>query len=182
MPQSGAHSKKPRTGRGFRQLPCKRVAKSPCRDWYFLGASCPLQQVDTCTLQIQKFKCRRPGRRRGRYSDDSNAESSRPALSRESRQGGSRTGQWTERQLATSLGGGGNTAQWRTEIKDDGACARSQPPEAFIPVKFDPPTPSQLLPQPTSALELQHGATTVRIHWPLQASSQCAQWLREVLA
>ena len=31
-------------------------------------------------------------------------------------------------------------------------------------------------------IELQHGATTVQIRWPLQASGQCAQWLREVLA
>ena len=53
---------------------------------------------------------------------------------------------------------------------------------AFIPVKFEsvPPAPAVL--QADIRLELQHGATTVHIHWPLQASSQCAQWLREVLA
>jgi hypothetical protein len=50
----------------------------------------------------------------------------------------------------------------------------------FIPVKFDPPAPAA--PPADIHLELQHGATTVHIHWPLQASSQCAQWLREVLA
>jgi len=53
---------------------------------------------------------------------------------------------------------------------------------AFIPVKFEsvPPAPAVL--QADIRIELQHGATTVHIHWPLSASSQCAQWLREVLA
>ena len=51
----------------------------------------------------------------------------------------------------------------------------------FIPVKFDPP-PAAAAPPADIRLQLQHGATTVHIHWPLQASSQCAQWLREVLA
>ena len=57
---------------------------------------------------------------------------------------------------------------------------------AFLPIRFDPP-PSPPSPPVTSPaadirIELQHGATTVHIHWPLQASGQCAQWLREVLA
>ena len=52
----------------------------------------------------------------------------------------------------------------------------------FIPVKFDPPPPAPAAPPADIRLELKHGATTVHIHWPLQASSQCAQWLREVLA
>ncbi|MDO8458099.1 MAG: transposase [Burkholderiaceae bacterium] len=53
---------------------------------------------------------------------------------------------------------------------------------AFIPVKFEsvPPAPAVL--QADIRIELQHGATTVHIHWPISASSQCAQWLREVLA
>ena len=66
---------------------------------------------------------------------------------------------------------------------------------AFLPIRFDPPPspsspsspPSPPSPPVTSPaadirIELQHGATTVHIHWPLQASGQCAQWLREVLA
>lgn len=40
--------------------------------------------------------------------------------------------------------------------------------------------------QPTLAadirMNLQSGATQVQIEWPISASSQCAQWLREVLA
>ena len=56
---------------------------------------------------------------------------------------------------------------------------------AFLPVKFEsvpvaPAAPAIL--QADIRIELQHCATTVHIHWPLSASSQCAQWLREVLA
>ena len=53
---------------------------------------------------------------------------------------------------------------------------------AFIPVKFEsvPPAPAVL--PADIRIELQHGATTVHIHWPMAASNQCAQWLREVLA
>lgn len=50
---------------------------------------------------------------------------------------------------------------------------------AFVPVRFEP---ASNLPQTTIRIELQHGSSAVQIHWPLQASSQCAQWLREVLA
>lgn len=31
-------------------------------------------------------------------------------------------------------------------------------------------------------MNLQSGATRIQIEWPINASSQCAQWLREVLA
>ena len=49
----------------------------------------------------------------------------------------------------------------------------------FIPVKLAPTASAQ-----TSdiRIELQHTRGTMQIHWPLTASSQCAQWLREVLA
>lgn len=53
---------------------------------------------------------------------------------------------------------------------------------AFIPVKFESVPPASAVRQADIRLELQHGATTVHIHWPISASSQCAQWLREVLA
>jgi transposase len=53
---------------------------------------------------------------------------------------------------------------------------------AFIPVKLEsePLRPAVL--HADIRIELQHGATAVQIHWPISASSQCAQWLREVLA
>ena len=53
---------------------------------------------------------------------------------------------------------------------------------AFIPVKFESVPPVSAVLQADIRIELQHGATTVHIHWPISASSQCAQWLREVLA
>ena len=53
---------------------------------------------------------------------------------------------------------------------------------AFIPVQFESLTPASTSRQEDIRIELQHGATTVHIHWPLSASSQSAQWVREVLA
>ena len=49
----------------------------------------------------------------------------------------------------------------------------------FIPVKLAPAPSAQVV---DIRIELQHGASTMQIHWPMAASSQCAQWLREVLA
>jgi transposase len=49
----------------------------------------------------------------------------------------------------------------------------------FIPVKFAPPAP---VTQTDIRIELQHARGAIQIHWPISASSQCAQWLREVLA
>jgi transposase-like protein len=52
---------------------------------------------------------------------------------------------------------------------------------AFVPVRLEPVSPASNTLSADIRIELQHGATTVQIHWPLQASGQCAQWLREVL-
>ena len=49
----------------------------------------------------------------------------------------------------------------------------------FIPIKL---TPAPAVPAPDIRIELQHASTAIQIHWPMAASSQCAQWLREVLA
>jgi transposase len=49
----------------------------------------------------------------------------------------------------------------------------------FIPVQFTPAPSAQT---PDIRIALQRGATSVQIHWPISASSQCAQWMREVLA
>jgi transposase-like protein len=53
---------------------------------------------------------------------------------------------------------------------------------AFIPIKLESVPPASATLQADIRIELQHGATTMHIHWPLSASSQCAQWVREVLA
>jgi hypothetical protein len=50
---------------------------------------------------------------------------------------------------------------------------------AFIPVNLAPTPPMQA---GDIRIELQHASTAIQIHWPIAASSQCAQWLREVLA
>jgi transposase-like protein len=49
----------------------------------------------------------------------------------------------------------------------------------FIPVQFTPVPPAQAA---NIRIELQHAKGAMQIHWPIAASSQCAQWLREVLA
>lgn len=60
---------------------------------------------------------------------------------------------------------------------------KPQPPAQtkpdFIPVRFAA-TPSAQTPD--IRIELQHTMGAMQIHWPMSASSQCAQWLREVLA
>ena len=49
----------------------------------------------------------------------------------------------------------------------------------FIPVKLAPAPPAQV---GDIRIELQHARGAIQILWPIAASSQCAQWLREVLA
>jgi len=49
----------------------------------------------------------------------------------------------------------------------------------FIPVKLAPAPSAQ---GGDIRIELQHARGTMQIHWPMAASSQCAQWVREVLA
>ena len=49
----------------------------------------------------------------------------------------------------------------------------------FIPVKLTPASSAQVA---DIRIELQHARGAMQIHWPMSASSQCAQWVREVLA
>ena len=56
---------------------------------------------------------------------------------------------------------------------------KAQPQPSFVAVarKSEPAAQADI------RMNLQSGATRIQIDWPLQASSQCAQWLlREVLA
>jgi transposase-like protein len=78
--------------------------------------------------------------------------------------------------------------RWVVESSQDGnsnltTITKPLPPTQaqpdFIPVKCAP------LPSAQSAdirIELQHARGAMQIHWPMAASSQCAQWVREVLA
>ena len=60
---------------------------------------------------------------------------------------------------------------------------KPQPPAQtkpdFIPVRFAPTPSAQTA---DIRIELEHTRGAMQIHWPMAASSQCAQWLREVLA
>ena len=49
----------------------------------------------------------------------------------------------------------------------------------FIPVQLPPAPAAQA---GDIRIELQHARGAMQIHWPMAASSQCAHWLREVLA
>jgi transposase-like protein len=49
----------------------------------------------------------------------------------------------------------------------------------FIALKLSPSAP---VAQADIRIELQHARGAIQINWPMTASSQCAQWLREVLA
>lgn len=122
------------------------------------------------------------GRRRARYSDDFKrqvvAACRKPGVST----------------AAVALANALNANMLRRWVVESGqlelsdrpvrsnALASVQAKAAFVPVKFDPPPAPPSAPPAQIRIELQHGNTAVQIHWPLQASSQCAQWLREVLA
>ncbi len=121
------------------------------------------------------------GRRRGRYSEDFKRQVVTTCL-----EPGVST-------AAVALANGLNAnllRRWVVEATQRSSSRRSKTTAlapignhpTFIPIKFDPPPPAAPAPPADIRLQLQHGATTVHIHWPLQASSQCAQWLREVLA
>lgn len=64
--------------------------------------------------------------------------------------------------------------KWRRQAPSEGRVVAP----AFIPVAV--PTvmgePAQFV-----DLELQRGATSVRVRWPMAAAPSCAAWLREIL-
>lgn len=72
--------------------------------------------------------------------------------------------------------------KWRRDAQVEVAPARQAPmaTPSFIPVTV-PPALSTESESPFIDLELQRGATTVRVRWPSAASSSCAAWLREIL-
>jgi transposase-like protein len=132
-------------------------------------------------MHTPEIRMPHPGRRRGRYSNDFKRQVVAACLA---------SGVST---AAIALSNGLNAnllRRWvvessprsdsqRTKIATALAPARGNP--GFVPVRLDPTSPASHIASTDIRIELQHGATTVQIHWPLQASSQCAQWLREVL-
>ena len=119
------------------------------------------------------------GRRRGRYSDEFKSQVVAACLA----PGVSKA--------AIALANGLNANMLRRWVVESSQGRNSQlatiakPPltalanSDFIPVKFDPAPSAQVA---DIRIELQHANTAIQIHWPMAASNQCAQWLREVLA
>ena len=119
------------------------------------------------------------GRRRGRYSDEFKRQVVTTCL-----EPGVST-------AAIALANGLNANMLRRWVVESLQGRKSQlttiakPPltalanSDFIPVKFAPPPSAQ---GADIRIELQHARGAIQIHWPMAASNQCAQWLREVLA
>jgi transposase len=119
------------------------------------------------------------GRRRGRYSDEFKrqvvAACHAPGVSK----------------AAIALANGLNANMLRRWVVQSSRAGNSQlatttkpllPDQSksdFIPIKFAPAPSAQVA---DIRIELQHAKGAMQIHWPMAASNQCAQWLREVLA
>ena len=120
-----------------------------------------------------------PGRRHARYSD----EFKRQVVAACLEPGASKA--------AIALANGLNANMLRRWVLESSQGRKSQRPTIettpltalanadFIPVKFAPAPSAQ---GADIRIELQHGRTGINIHWPMSGASQCAQWLREVLA
>ena len=122
------------------------------------------------------------GRRRGRYSNDFKRQIiaaclapgvSTAAIALANGMNANLVRRWVVESSPRSDSG-------RTKTSKALAPVHSNP--GFVPVRLDPASPASNIAPTDIRIELQHGSTTVQIHWPLQASSQCALWLREVLA
>jgi transposase len=120
-----------------------------------------------------------PNRRRVRYSDDFKRQvvaachapgASKAAIALANGLNANMLRRWV---VQSSRGGNSEL----TTITKPRPLAHANPD--FIPVQLTP-TPS--IPAADIRIELQHVRGPIQIHWPLAASSQCAQWLREVLA
>ena len=75
---------------------------------------------------------------------------------------------WLSQDGRTRDGGGGNR----------GAVTRNAGPE-FLPLQL--PQPAVATQSPYIRVEVRRGASSVTVNWPLQASAECAAWLREWL-
>lgn len=135
--------------------------------------------MHTSSPEIAEIQLPKAGRRHARYSDDFKrqvvAACFEPGVSK----------------AAIALANGLNAnmlRRWVVESARRSDCqlanvTRPMVPDCnkpdFVPVQLAP------VPKPQAAdirIELQHARTTIQIHWPMSASNQCAQWLREVLA
>ena len=53
------------------------------------------------------------------------------------------------------------------------------PPPSFLPLAFR--GPAAPMPADEIRIELQRGATAIKVTWPSTAAADCAAWLRELL-
>jgi transposase-like protein len=74
-------------------------------------------------------------------------------------------------------------AQTRTSDPVEPAPADDKPapsaPPSFLPLTIRTPTPPK--PADDIRIELQRGATAIKVAWPSTAAADCAAWLRELL-
>ena len=76
--------------------------------------------------------------------------------------------------------------RWRVNERNAVALTPGSPtanPSGFVAVSFHPetPAPAEPMPLPDIRIELQRGATTAVVRWPVQAAASCAAWLYEWL-
>jgi transposase len=131
------------------------------------------------TPEIQKPQA---GRRRGRYSDEFKRQViaaclepgvSTAAIALANGLNANLARRWVAESAQSRDSGLSKTATTLAPVHTN---------SAFIPVQFESAPPASAVRQADIRIELQHGTTTVHIHWPMSGASQCAQWLREVLA
>ena len=74
--------------------------------------------------------------------------------------------------------------RWRAKLRDDATTAparrRLAKPPGFVQVKVLDGDPARVL--PSIRIDCSQGARSVVMHWPLEASAQCAQWRKTYLA
>ena len=74
--------------------------------------------------------------------------------------------------------------RWRAKLSDDATTAparrRLATPTRFVQVKVIDGEQARVL--PSIRIDCSQGARSVVLHWPLEASVQCAQWLKSYLA
>jgi len=62
--------------------------------------------------------------------------------------------------------------KWRRQVGSDGVTTA---PVSFVALELPARTVSEAI-----ELELQRGAVSVRVRWPLSSAAACAAWLREI--
>ena len=74
--------------------------------------------------------------------------------------------------------------RWRAKLSNSATMAptrrRLAKPPGFVQVKVLEVDPTRVL--PSIRIDCSQGARSVVLHWPLEASVQCAQWLKAYLA